>query len=297
MKTFALTVMLACVPATLAQDKPSAEPINKPAEAAAPAAAPKADEPAALNRIEKDGLIIEDLVMGGGAEVKPGAVVLAHYRGTLKEGGAEFDSSYKRGEPAMFPLKGLIKGWQDGIPGMKIGGKRRLTIPWAMAYGEQGRPPVIPAKADLVFEIEIVDALISEDIKVGDGAAFAAGSVPSVTVKYTIRKVGGDVISQGTTAAKPEGNAVAQANSGGAGEVMCKSDDKGEACDFRLLIPAMQMGMDGMKVNGVRKLTFPASMGWQQKPSPIAAGAKLECQVELVSLPEVAAATPMPSGK
>lgn len=296
MKTIALALALACGSAALAQDKPSAEPI-KPADApkADAPAAPKADEPKVLNRAEKDGLIMEDLVMGTGAEVKAGAVVLAHYRGTLKDGGTEFDSSYKRGEPAMFPLKGLIKGWQEGIPGMKIGGKRRLTIPWAMAYGEAGRPPVIPAKADLVFEIEIVDALIAEDVKVGDGAAFTAGSVPSVTVKYTIRKVGGEVIASGTTPAGAPGSAPAA--QGGSNEVLCKSDDKGESCDFRLLIPAMQMGMDGMKVNGVRKLVFPASMGWQQKPSPIAANARLECQVELVSLPEVPAAMPVPSGK
>lgn len=102
------------------------------------------------------GLILEDLVVGTGAECKPNATVTIHYRGTL-ENGEEFDSSYKRGKPAMFPLGSLIKGWQQGIPGMKVGGKRKLTIPYPLAYGEAGRPPTIPPKATLIFEIEMFD--------------------------------------------------------------------------------------------------------------------------------------------
>jgi FKBP-type peptidyl-prolyl cis-trans isomerase len=84
--------------------------------------------------------------------------VKVHYRGTLKpeQGGTEFDSSYKRNEPISFRLADLIQGWQIGIPGMKVGGKRKLTIPWKMAYGERGSPPAIPAKADLIFEIELL---------------------------------------------------------------------------------------------------------------------------------------------
>lgn len=102
------------------------------------------------------GLILEDLVVGTGAECKPNATVTIHYRGTL-ENGEEFDSSHKRGRPATFPLGSLIKGWQQGIPGMKVGGKRKLTIPYQLAYGEAGRPPTIPPKATLIFEIEMFD--------------------------------------------------------------------------------------------------------------------------------------------
>jgi FKBP-type peptidyl-prolyl cis-trans isomerase len=101
-----------------------------------------------------DGLVIEDLNVGDGAVCPKGATVTIHYRGTLMNG-TEFDSSYSRGKPATFPLGSLIKGWQEGIPGMKVGGKRKLTIPWPMAYGAAGHPPTIPAKADLVFEIEL----------------------------------------------------------------------------------------------------------------------------------------------
>ena len=102
------------------------------------------------------GLVIQDLVVGTGKECPPGATVTVHYRGTL-ENGTEFDSSYKRGQPATFPLANLIKGWQEGIPGMKVGGKRKLTCPYPIAYGEAGRPPSIPPKATLIFEIELVD--------------------------------------------------------------------------------------------------------------------------------------------
>lgn len=98
---------------------------------------------------------IEDLVVGTGDECKPNATVKVHYRGTLMDG-TEFDSSYARGQPIEFALARLIQGWQEGIPGMKVGGKRRLTIPWQKAYGEYGNPPRIPPKADLIFEIELL---------------------------------------------------------------------------------------------------------------------------------------------
>lgn len=99
--------------------------------------------------------MIEDLVVGTGAECKPGATVKVHYRGSLLDG-TEFDSSYKRGQPIEFALEDLIVGWQEGIPGMRVGGKRKLTVPWAKAYGAQGKPPRIPPKSDLVFEIELL---------------------------------------------------------------------------------------------------------------------------------------------
>ena len=100
-------------------------------------------------------LVSEDLVVGSGKECPKGATVKVHYRGSLTDG-KEFDSSYKRGQPIEFPLPNLIKGWQEGIPGMKVGGKRKLTIPYQLGYGERGSPPSIPPKATLVFEIELL---------------------------------------------------------------------------------------------------------------------------------------------
>ena len=101
------------------------------------------------------GVVIEDLSIGAGRACPEGAAVTVHYTGTLKNGGKQFDASVG-GEPIEFPLADLIQGWQHGIPGMKVGGKRKLTIPWKLAYGERGSPPEIPARADLVFEIELL---------------------------------------------------------------------------------------------------------------------------------------------
>ncbi len=101
------------------------------------------------------GVIIEDLTVGTGADCPKSATVKVHYRGTLMNG-KEFDSSYKHGAPIDFPLRDLIQGWQEGIPGMKVGGKRKLTIPYQMGYGERGSPPAIPPRSDLLFEIELL---------------------------------------------------------------------------------------------------------------------------------------------
>ena len=103
-----------------------------------------------------DSLQKTDLVVGTGEEVKPGATVTAHYTGAVAADGTIFQSSHDRGEPIPFSLNGVIKGWTDGVPGMKVGGKRRLLIPASLAYG--ANPPAgsgIPANAALVFDIEI----------------------------------------------------------------------------------------------------------------------------------------------
>lgn len=100
-------------------------------------------------------LQVTDIKEGNGAEVKPGDTVKAHYKGTIASTGAKFESSYDYGEPIEISLGGVIVGWQEGIPGMKVGGKRRLVIPAEKAYGEQAKPG-IPANSDLVFEIELL---------------------------------------------------------------------------------------------------------------------------------------------
>lgn len=100
-------------------------------------------------------LQITDLKTGDGAEVKAGDTVKVHYKGTLATTGQKFDSSYDYGEPIELGLDQVIVGWQEGIPGMKEGGKRRLVIPAEKAYGDQAQTG-IPANSDLVFEVELL---------------------------------------------------------------------------------------------------------------------------------------------
>lgn len=99
-----------------------------------------------------------DLVLGSGEEVKPGATVSVHYTGAVAATGIIFQSSKDFGpNPVTFPLSGVIKGWTDGIPGMKVGGTRRLVIPADQAYGATPPPGSgIPANADLVFDVELI---------------------------------------------------------------------------------------------------------------------------------------------
>jgi FKBP-type peptidyl-prolyl cis-trans isomerase FkpA len=100
------------------------------------------------------GLIFRDITPGAGPSPKATDTVKVNYRGTLTNG-TEFDSSYKRNEPAEFPLNGVIRCWTEGVQKMKVGGKAMLVCPSDLAYGDQGRPG-IPGGAALTFEIELL---------------------------------------------------------------------------------------------------------------------------------------------
>jgi peptidylprolyl isomerase len=101
-----------------------------------------------------------DAKLGEGDPVQPGEFITVHYTGWLASNGTKFDSSYDRNAPFTFPqgMHRVITGWDQGFAGMRPGGKRRLFIPYQLAYGDGGRPPAIPPKSDLIFDIELISA-------------------------------------------------------------------------------------------------------------------------------------------
>lgn len=101
-------------------------------------------------------LEIIDVEVGDGEEVQPGATITAHYTGALVKNGIIFQSSHDFGQAISFGLDQVIKGWTVGVPGMKIGGVRRLIIPAEMAYGSSSPAKNIPADSDLVFDIQLM---------------------------------------------------------------------------------------------------------------------------------------------
>jgi peptidylprolyl isomerase len=116
-------------------------------------------------QIFPDGLKVEDLIAGTGEEAVKGALITAHYLGTLEDG-TKFDSSYDRGQPFQFLLGAgqVIQGWDLGVLGMKVGGKRKLTIAPDLAYGSTGAGDLIPPDATLFFEIELVSVEKAVDL-------------------------------------------------------------------------------------------------------------------------------------
>ncbi|PPF38981.1 peptidylprolyl isomerase [Rathayibacter sp. AY1E9] len=102
-----------------------------------------------------DTLVVEDIVVGDGAEAQPGSTVEVHYLGVEYDTGEEFDSSWSRDQSINFPLNNLIRAWQQGIPGMKVGGRRKLICPPALAYGPAGGGHPLSGKT-LIFVIDLL---------------------------------------------------------------------------------------------------------------------------------------------
>ena len=210
------------------------------------------------------GLQFEDTIVGDGAEAKSGHDVTVHYTGWLyKDGvkGAKFDSSLDRKDPFRFELDGgmVIRGWDEGVQGMKIGGSRTLVIPAELGYGARGAGGVIPPNATLLFEVQLLalsggdepialdlqttaSGLQFQDTVLGDGAEATAGQ--RVTVHYT-----GWLYKNGAK-----------------GKKFDSSKDRGDPFRFRLaggeVIKGWDEGVQGMKIGGTRMLVIPAELGY-----------------------------------
>ncbi|MDD2699923.1 MAG: FKBP-type peptidyl-prolyl cis-trans isomerase [Sideroxydans sp.] len=224
-------------------------------------------------------LIKTDTKLGEGSEAQAGQTVVVHYTGWLYDEdaadnkGAKFDSSLDRNEPFDFPLGGgrVIKGWDEGVAGMKEGGTRTLVIPPEMGYGPRGAGNVIPPNATLVFDVKLLKVIRTEciDSKVGEGDEAQAGQ--HVTVHYT-----GWLFDKNA-----EGNK---------GTKFDSSVDRDEPFEFPLgmghVIQGWDIGVQGMKVGGQRTLIIPAEMGYGRRGAGgvIPPNATLVFDVELLAV-------------
>ena len=219
----------------------------------------------------KLGLGIVDAKVGTGAGAEPGDTCYMLYTGTLKDGGKMFDSTSKRdNKPFSFELgQGqVIRGWDLGIKGMKVGGKRTLTIPSALAYGAEAKGDDIPANSDLNFDIELVgllkkadaDTVVREVVKPGTGPAAKEGDEVSITYKGTLM--------DGTTF----------------------DDQTKKPVVFKIgagitSLPGLEAAVTGMKVGETIRATVPPSLGFgPQEKGNVPPNSVLKFEITLVKL-------------
>jgi FKBP-type peptidyl-prolyl cis-trans isomerase len=255
----ASTVAVVAFPLTAQPEgAPPEIPTQPPVIPDQPAALPVPDGPALHTETLEGGLIVEDLKIGEGYEAQAGQWIVAHYHGTLKSDGTMFDSSYERGEPVAFSLESVIEGWQKGVPGMKFGGIRRLTIPAALAWGETGRAPTIGPNADVVFIIELVNALQTEDVVVGEGEEATLQCLAVTRHKF--------MDAEGTTIEEVTGVPY----------VWLPGELQG-----------VTIGVMGMKVGGTRRITIPKELnvcGLRPDMCPRDQNVPITVEVELVAV-------------
>ncbi|MFK8028861.1 MAG: FKBP-type peptidyl-prolyl cis-trans isomerase [Gammaproteobacteria bacterium] len=236
-----------------------------------------ADAPAkAMDTTTDTGLVIQDQVLGEGEAATSTSAVAVHYTGWLFDEsqednkGTQFDSSLTRNKPFEFPLgQGrVIKGWDQGVVGMKVGGKRRLIIPSELGYGARGAGRDIPPNSTLMFDIELLalDSVTIIEHKIGSGDEAQSGN--RVSVDYT-----GWLYDQDAMSNK--------------GKKFDSSVDRGQKFSFVLgqgnVITGWDIGVKGMKVGGKRTLIIPASMAYGARGAgkDIPPNAKLVFDVEL----------------
>lgn len=253
----------------------------------APALPAAISEKPAITVTKKDAtatkLVTEDLVVGTGAEVKAGDCLMANYVGVLAADGTQFDASWDKKTPFEFEVGAgnVIPGWDQGIPGMKVGGRRRLTIPADLAYGAQGSPPKIPPNSNLVF---VVDA-----IKVGGPCPVGQVPLPQPLPEGISQKPEVSVDPQDASATEVEVTdlVVGTGPEVKAGDCLTtnyvralasdpsKTDsswDRNEGLRFQVgtgaVIKGWEQGLEGMRVGGRRELVVPAALAYGSEGSP-----------------------------
>lgn len=232
---------------------------------------PPGDSTAIASSTGLTDLVKEDVKVGTGAVAAAGDLALVSYRGTFKDGKV-FDTNIKAdGAPFTFVIGAgnVIKGWDLGVEGMKVGGVRKLSIPYSLAYGEGGQGETIPPKSDLFFEITLHDLVKKgeenvfdkEDVKVGTGPEAQEDDI--VSVQYDGKLVNGKKFDS--------------------------SRDRKEPFEFQVgggtVIPGWDSGVRGMKKGGIRKLRIPPAIAYgAQSPPGIGPNQVLLFEIEVLEI-------------
>ena len=231
------------------------------------------------------GLKFEDTDVGTGDEAKVDSLVSVHYTGYLEDG-TIFDNSVERGEPIKFSLgaREVIAGWDEGIAGMKVGGRRLLVVPPDLAYGADGRSPVIPPNATLIFDVTLAGVEPAPEVP----------AQPAVVEEYTTTPSGLEyaVLQQGDGAIAEAGDVVSVHYTGWLedGTMFDSSLKRGAPIDFPLgvgkVIPGWDEGVAGMQVGEKRQLRIPGKLAYgpSGRTPTIPPNATLIFDVELVGV-------------
>lgn len=276
-------------------DDGSSEP--EPAQADEPQqpAIEPADEPEPEPSAESDPsqpfteLGITDIEIGDGEVAEMQDTVTLHYRGTFRESGEEFDSSYGRGEPLTLALARFVPGFSQGVEGMRVGGERRIEIPYALAYGERGSPPTIPPRSDLVFEVVLVGVEKPEPPKTPELATDFEGEPQDLGDGLVVRDI---AAGEGENSAKPNAKVFVHILGVNAttGEQFASSREAGAPQQLDLsdprMLPGLARGIVGMKPTGTRRIEVPAALGFgpQGMGDVLPPDSDLVFEVELLSM-------------